>query len=213
MYDSKLFSEWVISYEKDIYRLKDLYPFAGYFDIVKFIAEIIESYHKCNLLDLGVGTGLMISVLQKEMAFDYLGCDFSKEMVDFSKKRLKSHNIFQWDIRDAQVSDRITSRQFDIILSAFTFHHFEDAEKLKILQKYVKFLKKGGQFIIADISFDGKNHFGIVKKNTITKWDKEEENGYFISSKFLEMTKSKNWAVSYKKISFCTGIYQIRNGE
>lgn len=207
MHDSKLFDQWVNSYEKDIYDLKDEYPFAGYFTILEKLKTIIAQYDVCQVLDLGVGTGLMRSLLQKEIAFSYTGFDFSKKMVAFAQKRLVSDRLFEWDLKQPNLPDCLLSERFDIILSAFTLHHFLDTEKLSIIQRYMKLLKKGGQFIIADISFDDQAHFERIKKEAGKRWDLEEEKGYFNSPRFLEIVESTDLTVRYEKTSFCTGMY------
>jgi len=207
--EKELFDQWASKYENDIYALKDVYPFAGYFPIIDHIRKVLSPNPSSNLLDLGVGTGLMLSEILIDNNYSFNACDFSDEMVAFAKNRLNSEDIFVLDIRKNEIPKELKGKVFDCIYSAYTFHHFDLTKKIEIVQCYLQLLKPGGQFLIADISFDDENALSTVKQEAGERWDTEEEDGYWRKNEALAAFQKHNLAINYTKISFCAGIYRI----
>lgn len=208
--EKELFDTWASKYEKDIHDLKEVYPFAGYFDVVAHIGMLLKEKDAPYLLDLGVGTGLMLSELIEGNAYRYMGCDFSPKMVEYAKKRLNSDQIFVHDIREKEIPETLVEEKFDMIYSAYTFHHFETPLKIDIIKTFFRLLNPEGSFIIADISFDDEATFNNVKIKEGNRWDGEEDAGYFRKDDFINVLNENGFDVVYTKISYCAGIYDIR---
>ncbi|NOQ74715.1 MAG: methyltransferase domain-containing protein [Crocinitomix sp.] len=208
--EKELFNKWACKYENDIHALKDVYPFAGYFDVIVHIRKTLLPMPTASVLDLGVGTGLMLSEIIKGNDYSFRGCDFSDEMVNYAQNRLNSDAIFEHDIRKAEAPDQITETKFDCIYSAYTFHHFELPKKIEIIQTYLPFLKTTGHFLIADISFENESELQKVKSEVGDRWDADEEMGYWRRDEFMDALKKHNLKATYTKISFCAGIYHIQ---
>ena len=208
--ESHLFEAWASNYESDIIKKQNQYPFAGYFQIINEIKKRIGSKAK-HFLDLGVGTGFMADQLFNSIPSDFYALDFSEQMVQFAKRRLNSDQVLQWDIAQEVLPPSISHLKFDIILSAFTLHHFNDDQKITILKTYLPHLSHQGQFIIADISFDDRAKWSHCKQKEGSNWDVSEEEGYFIADEFMEKLELSGISCQYTKVAYCTGIYVIHN--
>jgi len=108
----------------------------------------LERYLKpdCKVLDVGCGTGRLISHL---LCGDKLGayaCDSSFEMLKIASKR--------GDIRTACcLSDRLPYAQntFDIVISVAVFHHLtSEAAAVRTVQEMIRIARPGGKAIIWD---------------------------------------------------------------
>ena len=208
--ESHLFDAWASNYESDIIKKQNQYPFAGYFQIIDEIKKRIGS-NADHFLDLGVGTGFMVDQLFDSIPSGFYALDFSEQMVQYAKNRLKTNQVLQWDIAQEVLPPTIAQLKFDIILSAFTLHHFNDDKKIAILKTYLSTLRPKGQFIIADISFDDRTKWNQCKQKEGVSWDTSEEDGYFIADEFIKKLTLSGISCQYTKVSYCTGIYFIQN--
>lgn len=207
--EKDLFDEWASKYENDIHTLQNVYPFAGYFDVVEQIKNQIKTADLNSILDLGVGTGLMLSKIIENGNYSCFGCDFSPKMVNYAQKKLKIDHLFVHDIRENNLPEQVHSQEFDLIYSAYTFHHFETDMKIAIINNYMNLLSAKGKFIIADISFDDEEQFKQVKDQEGDRWDGDEEDGYFRKNNFKDALEKAGFNMNYTKISYCAGIYEI----
>lgn len=206
------FDQWAKNYEKDINLLKDQYPFAGYFDIIEVIKKKISEENLKNILDLGIGSGYMLSKVTDENQ-KCIGIDFSEKMLEIAGSKFKSKNLIRYDISKG-IPDELKEERFDCILSAYTLHHFNQKEKIEIIKSYSELINKGC-FIIADIAFDSIDKMLIVKMDKNKNWDVEEEGGYIIFDSFSECLEENNIKYEYKKMSYCSGIFiiEIQNNK
>lgn len=83
-----MFDRWSEKYDRDVFESdqKDEYPFAGYSKVLSFIWDEINPKENARILDLGVGTGELSSMLY-EAGSTITALDFS------SKMRLSSSEI------------------------------------------------------------------------------------------------------------------------
>ena len=205
---SNLFNSCASSYEKDLLRYKFQYPFAGYFEI---IAEIKKSLsHSMKILDVGIGSGFMLDKLVSDFdTMDCYGIDFSTEMLEIAASRFNNSQLINFNIANG-VPKQIKHLSFDIILSAYTLHHFNTEEKVSIIENYLKLLDKNGIFIIADIMFDSIEHMKEIKRIAKDSWDSEEENGYFFKDFSQKHLSHLALDISYIKSSQCSAMFLIR---
>lgn len=203
------FDNWAKNYESDILKLQNEYPFAGYFEIVESIRKTLDNYSKPKVLDLGIGSGFMISKLKSKVDFDCIGLDASPKMLDLATFVVGDENTILWDITQENIPKSIDNQQFDVVISAFTLHHFDNNQKLEIINKYQSLLQPSGIFIIADICFDNEAALQKVKLEAGEHWDKSEESGYIRVNHFLEKV-SRYYQANYEKISFCTGVFCLK---
>lgn len=207
MHNEQLFDEWAKRYEADILSLKDQYPFAAYFDNLDLVKQ--ETTQAKSILDLGVGSGYMLHKILEDSPMDYFGLDFSEKMLEIACSKLKAENLLLWNLSDKQIPSALENRSFDLVLSAYTLHHFTNEFKLEIIQRYQQLLTEQGKFIIVDISFDSLEAMNEVKKAAGKSWDEEEEAGYFIVPEFMEKAMEAGLTVKRIKTSFCSSVYVI----
>lgn len=206
MYNPTHFDNWAKQYEATILSKKDQYPFAGYFEILEFLKK--EMTKGCNsILDMGTGSGYMLSKILEGSNADYFGLDFSEKMLQIAQSKFEPSHFLQWDLAKETLPEQIENRKFDLILSAYTMHHFETEKKLEILLLYKKLLGEKGRIVIPDISFETIEARNKVKEQVGNGWDSEEENGYFLAKEFCQKAESKGFKVEYNAISFCSAIY------
>ena len=209
MHSTKLFDDWSKKYEKDILRLKDDYPFAGYFDHVKFLRTTAQKDTCKTILDIGVGSGFMLNKIVESSDCRYVGLDFSAKMLEIAGSKLDPIYLLHWDLSVNEIPLPLQKRNFDLIVSAYTLHHFKLDKQIEIIQLYKELLTENGQLIIADIAFDNEEELKKVKKQAGAAWDKQEEKGYFINDLFVYKCEDVGLKITSNKVSFCSYRYVI----
>ena len=104
-----------------------------------------------KMLDIGCGTGQLISHLAKQLPNAKLyGIDLTEAMINRAKQKLKQYKnitLQQASVENIPHKDKL----FDYILTTEAFHHFPDPEKALLEMKRV--LKDDGKIILIDINF------------------------------------------------------------
>lgn len=120
--------------EKRRYIWQDIKPFLKYIKPGK------------KLLDAGCGNGRLYKEL-KSKKVNYLGIDFSQELLKIAKKENPRASFKYGDISQAKTWGKY--KDFDVICSIAVFHNlYNKALQLKTLGHIKKSLKPGGIFII-----------------------------------------------------------------
>ncbi|MDP4176779.1 MAG: class I SAM-dependent methyltransferase [Bacillota bacterium] len=114
----------------------------------KLYASVIEKVNdfKCTkVLDVGCGTGTILSLLSKNESISLSGVDLSEKMLDIAKQKLDDR--VELKLGD---SEQIpwANQTFDAIICTDSFHHYPEPEK--VLYEILRVLKKGGHLIIGD---------------------------------------------------------------
>ena len=88
MLNNKGFDLWADNYDESvaIYDRDDSYPFEGYQKILNEIYNRILNASYKSVLDIGFGTGTLISSLY-ERGLKIYGQDFSKRMLEIAQKK------------------------------------------------------------------------------------------------------------------------------
>lgn len=119
-----------------------------YINTTKFIAHIIKAPK--NVLDLGAGTGLLTSFWYKEFPkAHYVLDDISVEMLNMAKERFSNGQNF--DYVPDNYNESLPKDDFDVIISALSIHHLDDAEKQSLFKRIFDKLPKGGVFVNYDM--------------------------------------------------------------
>jgi len=119
-----------------------------------------------NILDLGCGNGNVAKVLN-EMGFkgQYLGLDFSPELLNFANRTLKNQSNFSfiqgdlasmdWEKKFLEFSNSLTTEsKFNVVLSFATFHHLPGEDlRIRTLKKIHALLSKGGKLYHSNWQF------------------------------------------------------------
>lgn len=110
---------------------------------------IAERKEAETLLDIGAGTGLFsYFVYQMNPKLRYTLLDVSPEMLDVARQRFAGLSNFSF--AESDYAARVLPGKFDLIISALSIHHLDDADKSRLYEKIYKALTPGGIFINAD---------------------------------------------------------------
>ena len=109
------------------------------------VVDALKEINYKSLLDIGCGTGHLISILSKNKKADYIGLDLSSEMVSVANKKKIKYAKFVEGKADNLPFDK---KSFDIVTCSESFHHYIDSDKA--MREAYRVLKKGGYYILAD---------------------------------------------------------------
>jgi SAM-dependent methyltransferase len=115
-----------------------------------------------SILDLGCGSGNTGNELAANAYHDYTGVDISDVAIETARKRAKengrteTNRYIQWDISSYE-----PAQLFDVILFRDSIYYIGGPKLNGILDRYSKYLKPGGVFIVRLWSGRGK-YKGIV---------------------------------------------------
>ncbi|WP_297492914.1 class I SAM-dependent methyltransferase [Persephonella sp.] len=144
--------------------------------IIENILNKVPVNKSFKVLDIGAGTGTL-DIILSPFVKEIVALDLSGGMLNVFKKKIKEHEIRNIRIYKKDIfRDSFHEKDFDLIITAMTFHHLDDpADALDHLKGY---LKKGGYIAVADLykedgSFHSDNtdvkHFGF-DENDIKRW-------------------------------------------
>ncbi len=202
-FPSSDFDPWAETYDQDVVS-ENVFPFDGYERALEAVVTLAAPRPGTSVLDLGTGTGNLAR------RFAEAGCalwctDFSQAMIERARLKLPSAIFVRHDLRDPWPAE--LDREFDRIVSAYVFHHFELEVKVSLCRDLVaNRLRGGGSLIIADISFDDVATMGAFASSIGDRWEVEP---YWLADESLSALEKAGLRAAYKRISACAGIYQI----
>ena len=196
----ELFDKWSNQYDHSV--IEKGFPFSGYDKALDHLIRNLRITHSTQVLEIGVGTGFMLSKFYQNGAQCY-GFDFSEKMLAIAEEKMPSAFLFQHDLKQG-IPEKIKRAKFSIILASYVLHHFDLQEKIKIIKQYLSLLKKeDGRMVIFDVSFKTKEGHDQYRAQHLDLWDDEES--YFIA----EEIKVHFENCEYKQFSPCGGLYTI----
>ena len=146
-----------------------------------------------NVLDLGCGTGTMLSYLYREEKCIPYGVDLIRLNIHQCRKKMKKGQFFRQDI--IKYLDE-TKEKFDLVILYGVIGCFTVEEQQRIIGKIVKVLNVGGTLWIgANIYTDSFYKFqtypvprgfyeGICKENRSLEWEEFSELEVFDNRKY-----------------------------
>jgi len=203
--DDSGFDLWAADYDSNVSRTdeKESYPFAGYNDLLEFVYKEIEKNNGKTVLDIGIGTGNLAKQLY-DKGYTVYGIDFSGAMIEISKEKMPGAELIKWDFSKGLP---YIEEKFDYIISTYALHHLSDNDKVKLINDLKNFLSLNGVIIIGDISFYDREKLNICRKDNLAEWDEDEI--YFVYEDIKNELEYND--ISYVQISFCAGVYIIKD--
>lgn len=129
----------------DNHMLIDLELDEFYEEIAK---AVISERDDFSLLDLGCGTGLeLIRLFEKYPSVYVTGIDLSQKMLEKLKLKYPDKNI---NLLCGSYFDIPFGNGYDVVLSTYSLHHFNQEEKLFLYRKIHTSLSENGIFIEGD---------------------------------------------------------------
>ncbi len=115
-----------------------------------------------RILDLGVGTGNLAARLLAVFPGAHLtGIDLVPEFLQAAETRLEPHRrrvrLIEVDVERFDFAPR-----YDLVVSAFMFHHVPDGVKRRTYAKVLSCLDEGGRFVNADFVDSASQHWSRV---------------------------------------------------
>jgi putative AdoMet-dependent methyltransferase len=200
------FDLWANDYDQTVKVSEEnnLYPFAGYKEILNSIYNEVMKKEESRVLDIGFGTGVLTSKLY-EKGHQIDGLDFSAKMIAIAEDKMPMANLMEWDISTG-LPDYVKEKKYDSIVSTYTLHHLSDEDKIIFIKSLLPLLAENGEIFIGDIVFKTQEELEICKKNSIEYWDDDEF--YFVDENIN--TSLKNFCkCEFHPISHCGGVFVI----
>ena len=139
--------------------------------------EVFIPYTKpgFKVLDLGCGNGRLIGALDKaNLDYDYLGVDFSQNLISEATKKFPNKNFLVADMSNFDFKEN----SFDMVFMIASFHHLAtNKERSELLHKIYSSLKPGGYLFMTNWNLWQKKYFKYIFKNIIRK---KSFNDFFI---------------------------------
>ncbi len=181
------------------------------FNITKLEIQNILLYLNDNdkVLDIGCGDGYATRIFAEKKNVDILGLDYSPQMIDVAKKRLKEGLKLNFILGDVLKLD-FADNSFDKIITMRCLINLDTWEKQKqALCEIHRVLKKGGAYVMLEGSADSINNLNSLRSTYDLKpipiaWHnlffKEKELKEFALSLF-ESVEVDNFCSAYMAIS------------
>ena len=204
MLNEKGFDLWSDEYDKSVKTSEDnnIYPFAGYRNILNTIYNHILSQSGKEILDIGFGTGVLTKKLY-EKGYMIYGQDFSSKMIELAKKKMPKAKLFQGDFSKSLVKE-LTQNKYDAIIATYSLHHLSDIQKIDFIGELLLLLKENGCIYIGDVIFKSREELEICKNQAQDKWDNDEK--YFVFDELKEYFPE----IKFKQISYCSGMLYLK---
>ena len=197
------FDAWAETYDHDVTNGQK-FPFDGYEQALETVVKLAAPQCGMSVLDIGTGTGNLA------LQFAERGCelwctDFSESMLEKAREKLPQAHFVLHDLRANWPAE--LERRFDLIVSAYVFHHFELNEKVNLCKElFTKRLTPHGKLVIADLSFKNKIVMDAFAKSVGELWETEF---YWLAEESLLALENANLKANYVQISGCAGVYRI----
>ena len=207
MLNKQGFDLWANEYDQTV-RISEesnVYPFAGYKEILNTIFNEVMQNEKSKVLDIGFGTGVLTHKLY-ENGHQVDGIDFSGEMIAIAQTKMPRANLIEWDISNG-LPDEMLSMKYDAIISTYALHHLTDEAKIKFIQNLLSLLNDGGKIYIGDIAFQTREDLNSCRRESAGYRDDDEF--YFVADE-IHSALGDVCISEFHPISHCGGVFIMK---
>ena len=108
-----------------------------------------------KMLDVGIGGGRTTQYFSRVVK-EYVGIDYSEEMVSVCQKRFPSSSQLRIEVGDARDMSQFPDNSFDFILFSFNgIDVISHSDRLRVLKEVSRVGKSGGYFFFSSHSLQG----------------------------------------------------------
>lgn len=189
------------------------------------ILNTIGNVQDKNILEIGVGTGLLMFNLIRNDIKKYIGVDLSEVVINRLNSIVGDNtNVELFRLDAHQVNELPVSQSFDTVIISSVCQYFPDIFYFEdVVSKAFEKLELGGKIIIADIR-DYDLHRDLItekmlyQNKSFTEFDIDklasDENEFLISQKYFELLGVNNAnievIVSVRELNFITELSKYR---
>lgn len=206
MLDNRGFDLWADAYDRTVQVSEDndLYPFAGYKNVLNLVFNQVMENERSSVLDIGFGTGVLSNKLY-EKGHQITGLDFSPKMIAIAQRKMPKANLLEWDIADG-LPNSIKESKYDYVVSTYTLHHLTDPSKVELIKNLLMLLSEYGEIVIGDIAFRTRSMLELCRKASSPYWDPDEF--YFVFEEIQSSLEGFCTCMWYP-VSHCGGVIVI----
>ena len=116
----------------------------------RFYADLIKEIEVKDgdaVLDVGCGTGTVLSFIGRQKKIRGFGLDVSEKMVAIAKEKNPDYQFVSGDCASLPYADE----SMDVVMACMAYHHFPDQERFR--NEAMRVLKPGGSLYISDPRF------------------------------------------------------------
>lgn len=198
------FDAWAPTYDQDTAANKG-FPFEHYSQVLQTVLHFAKPQAGQMVLDLGAGTG-NLTALFVAAGCRVWGTDYSSEMLALARQKLPQVTFVKADLRDPWPAE--LPENFEIIASGYAFHHFDTAEKVRLIHNLVgNHLAPGGRIIIADIAFPTLVNQEAERQAQGNEWNEEY---YWVADVELPALRAAGLQAEFETVSPFAGVFTIR---
>jgi putative AdoMet-dependent methyltransferase len=125
-------------------------------------------------------------------------------MLAEARRKLPQAEYVQADIR--QSWPMALPPVFELIVSAYVFHHFNLPEKISICADLIEHLTPNGKLILADIAFSNQASMEEFRTMQMDEW---EEEFYWLADEAIPAFKQVNMHAVFTPASICSGVFEV----
>ncbi|GJM44399.1 MAG: hypothetical protein DHS20C21_12410 [Gemmatimonadota bacterium] len=200
------FDQWAEDYDACV-QGGGGFPFDGYDLVLRRAVALADAGPGDSLLDLGVGTGNLASRFL-QLGCQVRGLDFSPEMLRLAAPKLPGVLLGQADILGTWPPE--FRGRFDRIVSAYVFHHFDQAEKIELLLRLSReHIAENGSIVVADLAFPGEAALDQARVQWAESWDEEH---YWIVDRDLPACQAAGLRIRYEAVGPFAGVFVCSAG-
>ena len=203
MLDENGFDLWADEYDKsvEISDEENLYPFAGYRNVMNCIFDEIMKKSAASVLDVGFGTATLAKKLY-DYGYEISGQDFSRRMIEIAAKKMPSAHLYEGDFSKGLCSE-LLKQKYDFIVSTYALHHLDDAQKVDFIKGLLPLLNDGGEILIGDVAFNTRAEWEQCRADSGAAWDDDEI--YFV----FDEIKRHFPKMAFERMSYCSGVLML----